>query len=148
MVDMKMAKDYAELTLEKRRLEAEANELSKQCAELEEQLLEQFSEDGVQNLKLDGIGTLYISSKLWAGAAKVEDEQGNEISDKQVTCDALKAAGLGVFVSEGFNVQTLSAWLREQPTDELGDPILPEELVGKMSVTRRFNLGVRKAASK
>lgn len=141
MVDMERVKEYAKKALHRRALDKESIKLGKELEEMQRELLEQFSQDSVQNVKLDGLATVFIRSQLWAGAW--QDDEG--IADKQLTCDALKEAGLGVFVSEGFNTNTVSSWLREQSTDELGDPILPPELVDKLRVTRDFKLVVLKA---
>jgi hypothetical protein len=140
MVNMNLLHEYAEKKLEKRRLEGEVNKITKWLNEQEETLLEQFGEEGIQNIKLDGLGTAYVASQLWAGPW--QDDDG--IAQNQLTCDALKAAGLGIFVAEAFNRNTVSSWVREQPKNDLGDPILPEELRDKLRVARVFYLRVLK----
>lgn len=102
-------------------------------------LLEQFAEMGQASAKVNGT-TIFIRRQWWAGAYKREDG----VTDYSVTCDALRAAGLDAFVDERFNTNTLSSWVRELPTDELGTPQLPPEMEGKMTVSQTVKLQTRK----
>ena len=138
---------YVALSLERRALEAKLKLVEADLGALDEPLRMQMAEHGVSNMRAGGL-TVYINRQLWAGGAKVEVTQPDGtvavVNDRQITCDALIAAGQGQFVEPSFNVNTVSAWVRELPQDDNGAPILPPELVGKISVAERYQLRTRK----
>lgn len=140
-MDMQKLADYARKKVRARELESEAEALKRECRELMPELLEQFTEDGVQNVRIDGVGTVFIAGQIWAGAYK--DENGETDYDR--TCDALERAGLGMMVKRQFNTNTLSAYVRELPRDAIGSPIIPPELDGEITVSEVFDLRVNKA---
>jgi hypothetical protein len=142
-VDTDRVKEYAQLVLRIRELKSEAEKLQKEADEIESELLDQFMQEGVQNIKTDS-GTVFLRSQIWASYPS-DDNGGRTYSE---TNDALRAAGLGMMVNERFNSQTLSAWVREQERDELGNPILPDELRDKLAVATKFEIAVRKAAER
>lgn len=134
---------FVELTLRKRELDAESKELDGELDALggeDGKLLDDFFELGASSVKTPS-GTVYINSMLWAGAK--EGEGG--ASDYPATCEALIAAGLGDFVQNRFNAQTVSSWLRELPLDEEMNPVLPEVLRGNLKVSRVTKLRFRAA---
>lgn len=136
------------LEQERRDLEAKLKTNAAEAGLLEEPLLEQFSELGMSNARVSGL-TVYIHSQLWAGAAKKEVELADGtteiVGDAETTCQALIEAGLGEFVKPGFNVMTVSAWARELPVnEETGLPVLPPEMVGRITLTRKFSLRTRR----
>jgi len=95
-----------------------------------------FAQLGTNQLKLPGLGTIYIHSTMFASAAGTSEE----------LCAALKEAGAEDLVKEKVNANSLSAYVREMDTDELGQPILPPELEGAIRVGERTSL--RFSASK
>lgn len=130
-----------------RKLKSDLETVTAAKERLDEPLREQMAELGMQNTRINGL-TVYVNRQLWAGAAKVEVVQPDGsvaiVSDRQTTCDALIESGQAQFVEPGFNTNTVSAWIRELPQDDQGMPILPPELVGRISVTERYQLRTRK----
>lgn len=141
-MNLEMLKEYAEAKVKIRELESEAEFLKTRCSEMLESLLEQFSQDGVQSVKLDGIGTVYLRSQLWAGDA-IDEETGKPNHEATIWALA-EYPETSVFVRPAYNTNTLSAWIRELPRDELGTPILPEQLKGKVRVTEKFDIRVNR----
>lgn len=137
---------YAEHIIRKRELEAELRLIEATLETLEEPLLERMATNGMQSMRVKGI-TLYILPQIWAGAVMREVTLGDGttamVGNKQETCDALIAIGQAQFVEPNFNVQTVSAYVREFPRDDKGMPILPPELAGHIRVTQKFKLGAR-----
>ena len=138
---------FSELAREERELEKKLKKVEAEMAALEEPLKDQFSDLGMSNARVGGL-TIYLHTQLWAGAAKREivnaDGTVSVVGDAETTCEALIEAGLAEFVKPNFNVNTLSAWVRELPEDQAtGLPILPPELEGKISITKKYSLRTR-----
>lgn len=141
-VDMQLVTEYLQRKNEKSELERQMRAVQDWLNETEQVLLEQFVQEGTQSVKIKGLGTAFIRSQLWAGPVK--DENGE--SNYELSCEAFRAAGLPMFVQERFNTQTVSAWVRELPKDEqTGEPILPDELKGKLTITEQFKVATRNA---
>lgn len=149
--------EYTRTTLRKRRLDAYKKKLNERLAELEQQVLDELAERGERGFKHDGTGkTVSITQQVWARIAKTGDDTTPE--DRERAADALVAAGLGDYVQRGFNVQSLSAYFREQvnawldeqaqlPAHERQplniDRFLPEPLKGAIDLTNNPTLSVR-----
>lgn len=120
-----------------KRLKAESKDAKMERDEIEERLREHFIDQGVQNMKVNGV-TVYLYSQKWAGVQR-DDEDRRTATDeeRERAIQALRDAGLGWMVKEDFNTQTLSAWVRE--LDEL-----PPEFEGAINVTERTELRTRK----
>lgn len=135
-------KRFAALDIQKRHLKERLEKVEKEMDELQPVLLEDYAELGQSSAKIGGY-TVYLYNQWWAGAVKGPDGEG----DYETSCAALDEAGLGDMVQPRFNVMTLSAWVRELPRDQdgLGAPILPPELVGKISVVQKTDIRTRKS---
>lgn len=138
---------YASFVKQKRELDTQLKLIQATLDALEEPLLEQMAENGMQSMRVAGM-TLYILPQLWAGAVMREvtlpDGTIAVVGNKQETCDALIEVGQAQFVEPSFNVQTVSAWVREFPKDDTGMPILPPEVAGHINVRQVFRLAARK----
>ena len=121
---------YVALEERRRKLEAEIDTIKAEVAELEQRLLPQFEQGGLQRVSIDG-RTVYIERKLWARA-----KDGN----KAAVCKALKRCHLGDYVEETFNTNSLSAYIRE--LDREGRP-LPPSLAVVLDVSEVFKLRTR-----
>lgn len=130
--------EFVLLTREKRQLEAQLNSVKQSLEELEAELLDQMMDSGIQNMKTP-FGTIYLHSQVWASYPKNDDGE----PQYQDANEALKEAGLGTFVNERFNSNTLSAWVRELPRDDMENPILPEQLKGKLDVATKWGVRAR-----
>lgn len=132
-MDTQRVAEYVRLRTLQKEAEATAEDYKSQADALQDILLEQFAEEGVQKVSVNGV-TTYLRRDLWA---KVE-----EGASREQVVEGLKACGMGQFVSETYNTQTVSAWLRDLERE--GEP-LPEELTGVLTSSEVFTLRNRKA---
>jgi hypothetical protein len=85
---------------------------------LDHRTIEALGKLGLKNAPLDGGPTVYSERKLWAKLDVDEDADENERkARKAAAIAALKEAGLGEYVEEGFNSNSLSAVIRERETE-------------------------------
>ncbi len=121
------------VALEDRRaqLEAEVDAIKAESAELEQRLLPDFEQAGMDRVSITG-RTVYIERKLWAKA-----RDGN----KAAVCDALRRGQLGEYVEETYNTNSLSAYMRE--LDREGRP-LPPVLDAVLEISEVFKLRTRR----
>ena len=116
-MDMKKARRCAELIARKRTVEDELRSIKDEINELEPSLIQDLIEDQVDRLPIkvgDDRVTLYIHRQLW-----VKPKDG----DKGAVIRTLKRCGLSDFVSEGYNTNSLSAYVRERIGN--GQPLQP-----------------------
>lgn len=150
-------KRFAELTVEKRELKARERAINDELADLEERLLDDYAELGTDSMRAD-VGedryTLYLSPDLWAGPIKsgINDRGEPQATDDDWSAanDALRAAGLGDYLHERFNVQSFSSWLRGF-RDEHGPnwrDVLPDELIEALNIDDRMRVRMVKGAKK
>lgn len=133
---------YVELNRRKRELEAEVNLLKKQIAPIEAELLDEYAAEGVRSKGTQDGATVYLTRKIWARATDL---------GKPAACAALKRAGLGDYVEEGFNTNSLSAYFRERAKEleeQTGAPVaiddvLPSELRDVIALTEDHKLNIR-----
>lgn len=141
--------EFATLHAQKQELEREVKRLQEQMAIIESQLLEMWGDAGVSLVRVDtqyGRRSCHIKRTLWTGATDGQWE---------AACQALKNSGdevLRGMVQERFNIQTMSAWVRERLRDEMGLPPIfklafeegqPEG--APLTVIEKFAIGVRKS---
>lgn len=100
-----------ELEQKRSAIEHQIKELKKQIQPYEEQLLQMFAENGVNNIKIHG-KTIYIHRQLWARPVD---------GDYERACKILREIGLDEYVKETVNVNNISAYVREQ--DEMGSEL-------------------------
>ena len=126
---------YAQLKDAKRVLESQIDKIKDELNMLEPRLLDHFAEQGINSMKLDAGWTVYLRGQWWA---RPKD------GDYERACEALRKAGLEGMVHETVNVQTLSAWVREQKKE---DPAaeLPWSFQDAIVATQQFNVLVRKS---
>lgn len=129
---------YAELDQERLDLQRQATVLDERLKVLEGEILEEIAAgDGAPLVKVDtsayGRVTVYLERRIWA---KCTGE------DWPRACAALQDAGLGEYVQQRYNTQSLSAYLRE--LDKSGDP-LPEPLVGAIEADARLSIRTRRS---
>lgn len=126
---------------------AEVKRLEEKKKRLTELIVAEFSAEGTQSQKIKtsfGLVTVHLRRELWAGHA----------GEKQALCDALKACGYTGYVSEGFNVQSVTALAKELATDYHQRPLgelsvedileaLPPEMRATMKLSEIFKVGMR-----
>jgi hypothetical protein len=125
------------LKIERTQLEARVKVIIREVAELQPQLKQYFDLNPErQSVTINGY-TVKMEHNIWA-KSKTEKEEG---------CAALKRAGLSQFVSETFNLNTISAYVRElAEKQEPGNPVeLPAELAEVFDVVETDEVHARKA---
>lgn len=118
------------LNAEKDELEARLKTVNSEREHITQTILDRWSEDGTQSIKLDG-KTVYLRRSVYA-----------KVLDREHVAEALREAGLDSMLTP--NTNTLSAWLREK--EENGEP-MPPGLDGIVGTYERFALGVRNGRS-
>ena len=119
--------EYADLTEQRRDLEAEINRLKADLSAREEKLVEEFAQAGIQNIKTSTGQTVYLNREIFAKL----------VGDQKKAHTALRRAGLGDFIKDTVNSQTLRAWVREM------DEVLPKGLQPYIDVTEVFRMRMR-----
>ena len=122
-----LVSEYANLTKKRRDLEAEANRLKTELLAIEEKLVEEFSQAGVQNVKTTAGQTVYLNREIFAKL----------VGDHKKALTAFRRAGLGDFVKESVNANTLRAYVREM------DEVLPKGLQPYIDVTEIYRMRMR-----
>ena len=145
------AKEYGELNEKKRQLEADLDDTKASMKAIAEAVCDRMITEN-PNIKVcvgtkpNGkplFKTVYVKTQIWAGY-KDEDETGN---GKQLLMEAMKASGLNGLVSETFNVQTLSGYVRSLNPD-VKDPeelikLVPEPMQPHLKVSKTVTLAVK-----
>ena len=130
-MDADVVRRYTTLRQRERERKAEAGALKEEADALEQEILEQFAAEGIDSVRIDG-KTVYLHRTLWARTEKDVD--------REAVCGALQEIGLGHFVSETYNANTLSAWMRD--LDREGEE-LPTELKGLVKGEEVYQVRVR-----
>jgi len=128
--------EWVELEKRRRELKEELAQIEERQKELEEPVMDFMAQMGLERVRINGM-TVYIRRELWAGAVD---------GDYEKACKALKEAGLGDYVQERFNTQSLSAYIREADKEEGGwEANVPPVLRDAIKVTEKFRLQARKS---
>lgn len=130
-MDIELNKEYAELSKEKRKIEADLERIKNRLAEIEPMLLDMWAEAGLNKITVDGV-SMFIHTQLWAGVA--------DGATREDAVNGLKAAGLGDFVTENYNSNSLSAYFREQAKNGDMEAI---ELPEGIKLTEKFSIRTR-----
>jgi len=130
-----MIQQFIDLTVRKRECKDLEKSLTEQLAEIEKELMEEFTRSGTQRTTQRGHTvslTCTIRPSVKAGM-------------QPAVCRAMVSMGLGDMVKESVNYQTLGSWVRELDKDGDGLPILPGVLAPLLNVFEEFKLRVTKA---
>lgn len=132
---------FAALKAEKGELAERTKEINGELETLQEEILEAWAADGVRGVPLAD-ATL---SMRRAGFIKLEIK-GSKATDeeKAAICQALKDAGFGEYVTEGYNSRSVSSLAKEEHWDRE----LPPELVGKLKFEPKYEISVTKKKPK
>ena len=104
-------KEIIELDAKRKGLDFEVAQIKEKRAKLERQMLEEFMDEGVQSMKVDG-RTCYLHRRVVVSA-----------QDKQAACDFMKGKELEDYVKEGFDVRSIAAYVKEM---EMAEEPLPD----------------------
>ena len=129
-MDTEALHEFVELEKERRKLEVQLKSLKARKAKLEEHLLTEFEQAGVQNMRVDGM-TVYVHRQTWA----------NHAGNPDALVAAMRAAGMGEMVKTSVNTHTLSAWVRELHSI---DENIPTPIAPHISVSEKFSLRTNK----
>lgn len=135
-MDTADVRQYVALRQRVKELEAAAKGVKEEADSIEQRLLDEFAQEGVDRMTLDGI-TVYLKNDHYPAmkdgvdrAQVVAALAGNEHSRGLVT--------------EGYNGNSFNAFIRELAGPE-GDQPLPEYLADLVEVHTKSSLRTRKA---
>ena len=124
------------LRVEKKELEQQMKALNAQLDETDFALAAAMAESETQNFTRAGM--IFCLTNTTRASAMAEQ--------KEALFEALRAGGYGDLIYETVNANSLSAFVKEQMTEN--DETLPDWLDGLVNVYEKTTVGVRKAASK
>jgi len=119
--------EFADLTEKRRKLEAEVKRMATELAAREEKLVDEFAQAGIQNIKTKTGQTIYLNREVFAKL----------VGDQKKAYTAFRRAGLGDFVKETLNANTLRAYVREM------DEVLPRGLQPYVDITEVYRMRMR-----
>jgi len=126
---MKKAKEYSLLVGDIADKDVELKKLKSRRDELQEELLEWFTEaDGPDKISIEG-RTLFPRREVWVSVNGIKG------------IEALKKHGFGDMVKETVSTQTLSSWYRELEKEQ---SIIPEWLSEAVNVAEKYKMSARK----
>jgi hypothetical protein len=120
-VDQDRLARLAEIDTRLGELDDEVERLKKERAPLEANILEEWIDRGIQNSRING-RTVFIRRDFVCGKRAG--------TDTDQVCRILKDEGLGRLVAEGYNANSLKAWVKEQIE---GGADLPQSLADVLS---------------
>ena len=129
-----LADELRELRETKKCLEDELKAVGLEIDRVDTSLAQRMSDTETQNFTRNG--TMFCLTSTTRASATA--------GRKEELFEALRAAGYGDLVYETVNANSLSAFVKEQTTEN-GDA-LPQWLTGLVTVFEKTTVGVRKAA--
>ena len=129
-----LADELRELKETKKRLEDELKTVGLEIDRVDAVLAQRMVDAETQNFTRNGTMFCLISMTRASAAAGRKDE----------LFEALREAGYGDLVYETVNANSLSAFVKEQTTEN--EDVLPSWLDGLVNVFEKTTVGVRKAA--
>jgi hypothetical protein len=138
-MNTEVLRQFGELALEEKDLNAQLAAVKAKKKALEQAASDELLLAGLKRAPLEMGITVYEETKLWAKAARVLgpdgepalNERRQEIPDWPLACNALRDEGLGDYVGERFDVQSLSAYFRSLRVERANDQdprVLPEAI--------------------
>ena len=128
-----LADELRELRETKKRLEDELKAVGLEIDRVDTSLAQRMSDTETQNFTRNGTMFCLTSTTRASAAAGRKDE----------LFAALREAGFGDLVYETVNANSLSAFVKEQTTEN--EDVLPQWLDGLVNVFEKTTVGVRKA---
>jgi len=101
-VNLEQLKEFVCLENRKKELDAEQKQVKQQLDDLEDALVPQFIQDGIQKMTVDG-----------RTVSLVHDIYASPLYDRDDVVAALKQSELGQYVAENYNTNSLTALVRE-----------------------------------
>ena len=129
-----LADELRELKETKKRLEDELKAVGLEIDRVDAVLAQRMADTETQNFTRNG--TMFCLTSTTRASATA--------GHKEELFEALRAAGFGDLIYETVNANSLSAFVKEQTTEN--DDVLPPWLDGLVTVFEKTTVGVRKAA--
>ncbi|MDD4986628.1 MAG: hypothetical protein PHQ43_12780 [Dehalococcoidales bacterium] len=111
-------------------LDTQLKSLKQEYDELEPQVIEYMSSEGLQRLTVDD-RTVYVNRQIWASVNRANSE----------ALSILRSNGLDDFIEEKVNSQRISAYVREY--EKNGEQI-PDWCHDALNIAEKFSVGMRK----
>lgn len=118
-MDVDLVKRFVGLRQRKAALQAELKEVKDELDGIGSDLVEQFLQDGIQNINMDG-QTVYIRRRVWARIDKA--------NDPEFIYETLKNHDMDHMMT--VNSNSLAAYVREQ--EQLYEPLNIDDLHNKL----------------
>jgi hypothetical protein len=115
-LNISLMKRYAKLEKAKAALSAAMDRVEAKLEPLREAVTDELIDAGIEKMTVDG-RTIFIKHDIWARLLKGKPE----------AIKALKEAGLEEYIAENFNMNSLSAYVREKINN---NESLPKEFDG------------------
>ena len=146
--EMSPADKFISFTRLKKLAEAELKQVKAKLAELDPIVQEWMAEAGLQSFKTEGDVTVYLHSQVWV-KPDLRDGDDRDVAMARA-CELMKQVGLGDYVQEKFNTNSLSAWWRELRQTQLAEdptaePTMPDGLDKVLAATEVVQCRVRGA---
>lgn len=129
-MDNRTLKKFLRLTRDKKALDVKLEKVKQDLKESEKVLRAQFEKAGLDSTKVDGT-TIYLHRQVWARAKD---------GDRGAVLVALRETEMDEYITENFNTNSLSAYVRE--CEKEGQEI-PEKLKACLEITEVFSLRTR-----
>ena len=101
-MNLEQLKEFVCLENRKKELDAEQKQVKQQLDDLEDALVPQFIQNGIQKMTVDG-----------RTVSLVHDIYASPLYDRDDVVAALKQSELGQYVAENYNTNSLTALVRE-----------------------------------
>lgn len=120
------------------KLVEECKQVKKECESrllrLAGEVQDYFIDNNIKKITVDGM-TVFISKRVWATPAK----------DKEDLIVALALNSETAWLTpQGYNANTLSAWMKELPVDDEGEIVIPDHLKDVLKANEVFQIKGRK----
>ena len=123
--------EYVDLHQRKNELELEEKEVKARLEVLEAEVLEQFMELGVSQMKIPNGGpTVYLQGETFASL----------ISDKARAHEVMERHDLGYMIKPNVNAQTLRSWVIEQDRNQTE---IDQEVLEVLNISKRTRVKVK-----
>jgi len=115
MLNTEKLMKYAKLYRARKKLKAKYEKIGQELEAMQGPLLIHLADEQIEKVNLVGGYVVYTDTKIWPKL----------LASREEVIAALKASEHGDIVVEGYNTNTLAAWLRELDMEEKE---LPEDL--------------------
>jgi len=125
LLNTEYLKKFVELEKRKIELETEINKVKGEILLLEPHIIDNLATEGIKNITVDG-RTIFTKENFFA-----------VVSSKEEAIEALRKAGYGDMINEGYNTNKLSALIREMKNE---NQELPEAFENRIKIGSKFVL--------